>query len=408
MNERTLRIAIIGAGQRAMEGYCKHFQKFTPAPQFVAIAEPNPVFLQRAIAELNLDPAQVRAYATWEQCLAQETDLDAAVIGTPNYLHHGPAMVLLERNVPIVLEKPMATSAADCYDIHRLATQRDVPVQLGFVLRSTPFYRQIKAIVSSGVLGQILSIQADELVGRFVTSMMFRGGWRRFRRYSGGSMLEKCCHDLDLLNWLTESQPTLISSIGGRRLFIPNPQFAARCPDCVAKATCEYARDTGSEVDAHERRMRDYIGQADACIYNIDSDMYDHQSVQILYANGVIANFMLTFGTPGPRAGRNMHIVGARGRVWGNIDECTVYQHENSSGKTVEHKIVIDDSGHSGGDRTHAGAFLETVLGRRPRAAADTWDGYLSAAMCFAADQSVVEQRPVQLRYHGTDRVELV
>ena len=42
--------------------------------------------------------------------------LDAAVIGTPNHLHHGPAMILLQRKVPFVLEKPMATTEQACRD----------------------------------------------------------------------------------------------------------------------------------------------------------------------------------------------------------------------------------------------------------------------------------------------------
>lgn len=406
--KKPLKIAVIGAGARAMEGYCKHFQKFSPTPSFVAIAEPNPVFLQRAIEELGLNLDKVHTYPSWEQLLKEETNLDAAVIGTPNYLHHGPAMALLERGVPIVLEKPMAANESDCYDIHRMATQRGVLVQLGFVLRSTPFYGKIKELLSLGAIGQILSIQADELVGPFVTSMLFRGGWRRLSRYSGGAMLEKGCHDMDLLNWMTESRPVMINSIGGRRFFTPNPLFADRCPDCIAKNTCIYAQDSGKEdVDKHERKMLDHLSQADACIYNIDSDIYDHQSVQILYENGAIANFMLNFNTPGPRSGRNIHIVGTRGRIWGNPNECIVYHHENSAARTAEHKIVMDGSGHGGGDRHHALTFLETVTRRQSVAVSSTWDGYLSAIMCFASDRSVAEKRHVSLRYAENGRIEM-
>lgn len=407
MAERNLRIAIIGAGARALEGYCKHFQQFTPAPRFVAIAEPNPQFLQRTMEDLKLRSDELRTYPSWEQLLEKETELDAAVIGTPNHLHHGPATTLLRRGVPIVLEKPMAITEQECFEIHQLATQQRVAVQLGFVLRSAPFYLKIKELVRAGGVGQIVSIQADEMVGPLVTSILFRGSWRRHRKYSGGSMLEKCCHDMDLLNWMAESRPTAIHSFGGRRIFTPNPAVADRCPDCVAKETCQYARDTDTGVDDHDRAMKRYLNEADACIYNLDSDLFDHQSVQVLYENGVIANFMLNFHAMGPRGSRTMHIVGTRGRIWGAINDGLVYHHQYSPAKTTEHKIVMDGSGHGGGDRTHSAAFLETVLGRRPRAAADTWDGYLSAMMCFAADRSVAEARRVNLRYDSGDRIEL-
>lgn len=406
MNE-PLRIAIIGAGARSLTGYCKHFQGFDPSPRFVAIAEPNPRFLDRTLKELQLDHDDVRIYPSWEPLLAAETELDAAVIGTPNHLHHGPAMALLRRRVPIVLEKPMAISEQQCFEIHRAATRRQVPVQLGFVLRSSPMYLKIREILDSGAIGQIISIQADELVGPTVSNIMFRGGWRRQCKFSGGAMLEKCCHDMDLLNWMAGSRPVAIHSFGGRRTFTPNPALADRCRDCVAIKNCAYACDTDELVDHHERRMRDYLADADVCIYNLDSDLNDYQSVQVQFENGVLANFMLNFNASRPRGSRSMTIVGSRGTLWGYIDEPAVFHTETGAREVQEHKIVWDGSGHGGGDRVHAEAFLETVLGRRPRPAADTWDGYLSAMMCFAADHAVAEARRVNLRYAANERIEL-
>ncbi len=39
------------------------------------------------------------------------------------------------------------------------------------------------------------------------------GDWRRLQRYSGTHLLEKCCHDIDLVNWIT-------GSLAGRRGFL--------------------------------------------------------------------------------------------------------------------------------------------------------------------------------------------
>lgn len=404
MTERRLRIAIIGSGDRALQGYCTHFQSFTPAPRFVAMAEPDPAALQRTLTALNLRQDEIRVYPSWEPLLEKETDLDAAVIGTPNHLHHGPAMVLLGRKVPLILEKPLAISAEQCYEIHHAATLNRVPVQLGFVLRSAPFYLKIKEILASRAIGEIVSIQADELVGWMVTSMMIRSHWRRYRRLSGGSMLEKCCHDMDLLNWMTESRPAAIHSFGGRRIFTPNPAVGNHCTECAVKDTCSYGYDATPRED---RKLRECVYDVNACTYNSDGDMADHQSVQVLYENGVIANFMLTFNAWGPHGNRNMHIVGTRGRIWGNLNDSKVYHFENGPAQMHEHRIVMDGSGHGGGDRPHAAAFLETVLGRRARPAAGTWEGYLSAMMCFAADRSMTEGRRVHLEYSAADRIEM-
>ncbi len=403
-----LRIAVIGAGARALEGYCKHFQQFDPAPRFTAIAEPNPSFLERTLKELHLARRDVRIYPSWESLLETEIDLDAAVIGTPNHLHFGPARVLLQRKVPFVLEKPMAVTERECYEIHRDATRLHVPVQLGFVLRSAPMYRKIREILDRGTIGQVISIQADELVGPMVSSIMFRGSWRRLRKLSGGAMLEKCCHDMDLLNWMAGSRPVAMHSFGGRRTFTPNPALADRCPDCAAFKHCRYARDTDALVDSHERKMRAYLNEADACIYNLDSDLNDYQSAQVLYENGVIANFMLNFNASRPPGSRSMTIAGTRGTLWAMIDEPRIFHSETGDHAIHEHPIVWDGSGHGGGDRAHANAFLETVLGRRSCGAAGTWDGYLSAMLCFAADRSLAEGRRIHLHYGADDQIRLI
>lgn len=405
MKRDRLNIAIIGAGDRALQGYCIHFQGFTPAPRFVAIAEPNPVALQRTLDTLKLQPADVRVYTSWEQLLDKEHALDAAIVGTPNHLHHGPAMVLLQRGVPIVLEKPLAISPDQCLAIHQAASANRVPVQLGFVLRSAPFYMKIKSLVDADAIGQIISIQADELVGWVVTSMMMRGRWRQHQRLSGGSMLEKCCHDMDLLNWMAASRPVAVHSFGGRRIFTPNPSVGTHCTDCVAKDTCTYGYDA---IPRDDRRLRECVYDVNACVYNRSGDMVDHQSVQLLYENGTIANFMLTFNAWGPHSNRNMHLVGAHGRIWGNLNDSKVYHFDNRTNQVHEHPIVMDGSGHGGGDRPHATAFLETVVGRRARSAADTWDGYLSAMVCFAADRSMTEGRRVHLQYSAEDKIQIV
>ena len=177
-------------------------------------------------------------------------------------------------------------------------------------------HRKIREIIDSGVIGQVISIQADEFVGPFVSSILFRGSWRRLRKFSGGAMLEKCCHDMDLINWMAGSRPIAVHA------------FASR-----------------------------------------------------------------------PRGSRSMTIVGSRGTLWGYIDEMKVFHATTGARETVEHPVQWDNSGHGGGDRTHAFAFLDAVHGRRAQPAAGTWEGYLSAMVCFAADRSLQDARRVNLDY---------
>ena len=90
------------------------------------------------------------------------------------------------------------------------------------------------------------------------------------------------------------------------------------------------------------------------CIYNIDKDVLDVQSVNIEYESGAVANFMLNFHAMGPRASRNFHAVGTQGRIWGNLHDAQVHLYRNGPGKEEIFDASGDGSGHGGGDALHA------------------------------------------------------
>ncbi len=72
-----------------------------------------------------------------------------------------------------------------------------------------------------------------------------------------------------------------------------------------------------------------------------------------------------------------------------------------------EHRLVLDGSGHGGGDRAHALNFLRLISDKCCEPIASVFDGYLSAMMCFAADRSMAEGRRVPLRYPAKDTIEI-
>jgi predicted dehydrogenase len=43
--------------------------------------------------------------------------------------------------------------------------------------------------------------------------------WRRHKNLSGPHILEKCCHDIDLINWIVESLPSKVCAFGGNNIF---------------------------------------------------------------------------------------------------------------------------------------------------------------------------------------------
>lgn len=402
---QPFKVGVIGAGGRSV-AYASHYANRDDVA-IVAVADPS-TGNRALMASMSKIKNPFKEYDNWRDLYDAHPDLDGVVISTPNFLHADPAIAALERRLPVALEKPLATTIEDCQRIILAEKEFGGRTLVGFVLRSTPFYSKIHELVRSGAIGRIASIQADELVGRAVTSVMFRGNWRRYERLSGGVLLEKCCHDMDLINWLMGCRPVSVSSFGGTLMMGPNPSLPDHCDGCKVADDCQYykAPAASNNEDRGEEVLQKFVRETDVCIFNNDKDIIDTQSVQIAYENGSVANFMLTFNAMGKNAGRNIHIVGSKGRIWGNLHDACVYHHDNASDQTHAIDTRGDGSGHGGGDRLHALQLQRMMADNTYRPESGAAAGYLSAALSFAADRSRHTGKRVSLRYQANGFVE--
>ncbi len=403
----TKRVAFIGTGGRSVS-YAQHFLK-QGAIDIVALADPvaQNRGAMRQRAGMTHAPEE---FADWREMLRVHGDgLDGMVICSPNHLHAEQAIAALERGLPIALEKPLAANQGDCERIIDAERANNGRTLIGFVLRSTPFYSTIKRLVEGGRIGRIVSVQADELVGWMVTSLMARNAWRRRTETSGGSMLEKCCHDVDILNWMIGSRPLRVNSFGGCLHLNPNSLLPDECPGCPQEKSCNYYQMPvrADHEDAGEQMLHSFVSDTHKCIYNIDKDVLDTQTLAIQYENGALATFLLSFNAAGPRAGRSICLVGTRGMIWGHIDELKVSVYDNHTHETEVFDTAGDGSGHGGGDRAHALNLHRMMCEPDYRPEQNAYAGYLSAMVCFAADHSVREQRQIALRYSIGGQVEL-
>lgn len=399
---RPYRVAFIGSGGRSFAYAAPYVE--SPDVEIAALADPNPA--QRAsIRKSARVPEGVPEYDDWRKMLRELDDLDGAVISSPTAFHVEQAIACFERGLPVALEKPIAASPGECERLLDAERANNGRTLVGFVLRSTPFFSTVHKIVSEGRIGRILSLQADELPGWGVTSVMFRSPWRRHAETSGGSMLEKCCHDMDMMNWLLGARPVSLNSFGGLRVMGPNPELPDYCSECRVADTCKYFQDP---ADTSEDAARVMLREEYRCVYNIDKSVMDVQSVNLEYENGAVANFMLNFHAAGPRAGRNLHLVGTRGRLWGNMEESSLSVYDNRSDRVENVALHLDASGHGGGDNRHALLLLRMMQDPAFRPGQNAQAGYLSAIMSFAADRSVRECRRVDLDHHDDGRVEIL
>lgn len=405
----TYNVAFIGTGGRAVS-YARPFAECEDI-RIVALADPFEDHRKLLLQRSNLEGCDIAEYDNWRTMLEDHLgELHGVVVATPNHLHAEHAVPCLERGLPIALEKPLATTPADCRRILDAERANGGRTVLGFVLRSTPFYSKIHELLTGGAIGRVTAIQADELPGLSVSSIMNRSLWRRYARTSGGAMLEKCCHDMDILNWMMNSRPTSLDSFGGRRIFNPNGFLPDTCEDCDLAETCQYYKQppVSEHEDQAEGDFHRYVREDDCCIFNVDKDGADVQSIAIEYENGGVVNFLLNFHAMGPKASRNFHAMGLRGQVWGNLHQARVFHYDNLTDKTTEYDCSGDGSGHGGGDRLHSMQLLRMMQEPDFVPEANAAAGYLSAMMCFAADQARLEGRRVHFRYEDNHDIRLV
>lgn len=325
----------------------------------------------------------------------ETTDIDGVIICTPNHLHTEPAIEAMKRGWVVALEKPIAETNENCQLLLNTKKKFRAQVLVGFVLRSAPFYIKAKELITNGVIGDIITVQADEIPAILTTSVMFRSNWRRFTKMSGGSLLEKACHDMDILTWLVDSNPAYVNSFAGERVFRPNPDLPERCDKCPIQNSCPYylppeVYDHPDQINkANDGLLYKFTRDNSACIYNNGHDIYDYQSVQIEYENGVSASFVMDFSGGGKSSGRHLKVIGTKGTVFGRLEDNEIHLHNKLSDKIETFKLKDDGSGHGGANRTHADVFIEMMNDRSVQPSATLESGFTSAMLCFAADESV-------------------
>jgi predicted dehydrogenase len=325
-----------------------------------------------------------------------EAKPDAVLVTTINSAHLRPAMLCIEGSIPLYLEKPLAATWEDTYELITAWRKRRTPVVVGFVLRYTRFYRRIEQLCRTNALGRIVTLHAEENFGPSLVSLFLRG-WRRFRRNAGPILLEKCCHDLDLLNWFSASLPKRVSSLGARTAFVPRPELPERCRGCPLYDSCPYRFEypAGSErfLDDGAREYSEEL--PDLCVWNAEKDIFDHQSVIVEYENGAIATLVLNMCAEQTR--RTIRIHGTEGRLDGDLHLGSLTRVALSGGAEVTHRLeAANESGHYGGDRVIAKEMVRML--RDPEhfvPSSSLEDGFVSSLVAFTADRSAREGRTV-------------
>jgi predicted dehydrogenase len=406
--EKPITCIVIGAGARG-NTYSSYTERFKGEMDIIGVAEPNQIRKERFSKRYNI--AGENQMNTWEEVFQRPKFADAVMITTPDHLHYGPAMKALEMGYDLLLEKPIAQTWKECSDILAAAKKYNRIVAVCHVLRYTPYFRKMKEIVDSGVLGQIVSVQHFEPIEHIhITHSYVRGIWRSSKE-TNPIILAKSCHDMDILRWIIGKKCTSMASFGKLSHFKKEkaPEGSTmRCTDgCKVEATCPYSAlriyyrerswlyhfdlPDGEQGPAIMKELTD--GNYGRCVYQCDNDVPDHQICAMEFEDGITASFNMEAFTS--YSGRRTRIMGSMGDIVGDEETMTI---ANFSTKEVKVLKTADyakiTSGHGGGDYSLARDFIQAVAHQDTRVLTSTIDLSMeSHLMGFRAEDSRLEGR---------------
>ena len=403
----TKKLVVFGLGQRG-NIYATFAKTYPEKFELVAIIENNP----ERIAYAEKEFGGVKVFTDYKDFLNENIAADIVAVATQDEDHKEHAIAMMKAGYDLLLEKPIANNKRDCLEIYEASKKYDRKVIVCHVLRYTPFYSRVKRIIDSGKLGDIVTVNASENVGYYHQAHSFvRGPWRN-KEESSPMILAKCCHDMDIICYLTGEKCQAVSSYGGLYFFNKehapkeSTDYCSDCPitDCPFKAQKIYLSKEGdffanyftTKEHTKENILHDLKhSQYDRCVFKCDNDVVDHQVTIMRFENGKTACHTMTAFSK--EIYRDLKIHGTKAELVGSIE--SNYIEIRPFGGEVE-KINIDVSmanvgGHMGGDFFMMNSVYKALNGEKAEGITYLDVSIDSHLMSFAAEESRLTKKEV-------------
>lgn len=376
-------VAIVGLGGRGHHTYAKYQHLFPERMKIVAIADIDPLKVQIVKEEFNV--ADDMCFLSAMDLLEKEKLADVIIIATQDQDHKEHTLKAIERGYEILLEKPISNNPLDCIEIRDAALAHNVNITVCHVLRYTMFYKMIKQAIDNKVIGDVVSVQAIENVGYWHQAHSFvRGNWANSEETSP-MILQKCCHDFDIINWLLGKKCLSLSSYGSLKYFNRNnaPEGSAEyCVNCKAKERCPYdaykiyvtnengiangntdwpvniVKENPTLESIVEELKTSRFGR---CVFRCNNNVVDHQVVNMLYEDDITVQLTMCGFTKD--MSRYVKVMGTMGEIIADQTANTV-RVRTFDGEEVIYDIntLTDDlSGHGGGDNQMMTEMFEAM-----------------------------------------------
>jgi len=333
----------------------------------------------------------VRFYNDYEEMLDKE-DLDGVMIGTRCSLHARIAKSVINRGIPMFLEKPIATTWADFQMLRDVYKKLNGKTVVSFPLRLTRLVRQAKDIIDSGETGRIEHVSAFNYV---TYGGVYFHGWYRDFEETQGLFLQKATHDFDYINFLLGFRPIQIFAMQSQQIYKGEKPYDLRCKNCEEYRICQESPYI----------LNNYCGEisrGNMCCFSKGIRNHDSASVLVRYETGMHVSYTQNFFVRKSVARRGAVLSGYRGTVefdWGTNE---VILHSHYSPRTAVYKFGKEE-GHGGGDIKLAKNFIDVVLGEA-ESETPLESGLWSVLMCLSAKDSAEQNIVVDINFDKSIR----
>ncbi|MFN0202212.1 MAG: Gfo/Idh/MocA family protein [Bacteroidia bacterium] len=191
--QKNIKFAVIGSGhigKRHGTMVDRH-----PEAELVAMCDILPK------EKLGLDAFQQPFFVSVDELLAANLDIDVVCVATPNGLHEEHALKALKAGKHVVIEKPMALTKAGCERVIYEALHQSKQVFCVMQNRYSPPSVWLKQVISSGLLGNIFTVQVNCYWNRD-DRYYKKGGWKGTPDLDGGTLFTQFSHFIDIMYWL--------------------------------------------------------------------------------------------------------------------------------------------------------------------------------------------------------------
>lgn len=384
---KTYNIGVIGYGKRAndmlsksMANYCK--VEGNDKCRIVAVTDVRPAEEIRPLLEAQ-GFGDARFYSTPEEMYANEK-LDGLFICTRCSLHTKMAVINAKHGIPVLLEKPVATTDEDVALLESIVPEMDDKTVVSFPLRVSPIAIKAKEIIDSGILGTISQVQA---VNNVPYARGYYHGWYRDTEETGGLFLQKATHDLDLIQYLlNEPKPVMVSATQSHMIFKGDMPFGLTCDKCDKRDTCTESDKNVASYGGKDANAR----QGWNCCYEENASNHDSASIMVQYEGGLHAVYSQNFVARKGAGRRGVRIIGYNATLEFEFNSKCIdifYHNEERN----EHIDMTEQCGtsHGGGDMMMMDFYVKMLGGEKSRTPLSL--GILSAKLCLAARKSAEE-----------------